>query len=150
MGEGSSCSDELPRWTEWNRLAGQVWAPSDLPVELPSLSSVLSESPRASSGFSQYGCFLGSASLSVKKIRMPPGLPIGSPTHPPFSTVRIRCHRFLTLRRVSLGVVLCTLHYLSCPFTTRMPTCNNARIKRRFFPCDVLPLYGSSVRVASV
>ncbi|KAK7373342.1 hypothetical protein VNO80_06746 [Phaseolus coccineus] len=50
---------------------------------LPSLSSVLSESPRASSGFSQYGCFLGSASLSVKKIRMPPGLPIGSPTHPP-------------------------------------------------------------------
>jgi hypothetical protein len=52
-----------------------------------------------------------------------------------------------TLRRVSLGVVLCTLYYLSCPFTTRMPTCNNARIKRRFFPCGVP---GSSVRVASV
>jgi len=48
----------------------------------------MSESPRASSGFSQYGCFLGSASLSVKKICIPPGLPIGSATHQPFSIVR--------------------------------------------------------------
>lgn len=72
-------------------------------TSLPSLPFCLIVSPRASSGFSQYGCFLGSASLSVKTVCPRPSYWF---TNPPFSTAR--CHRFWTLRRVSLGVVLST------------------------------------------
>lgn len=72
-------------------------------TSLPSLPFCLIVSPRASSGFSQYGCFLGLASLSVKTVCPRPSYWF---TNPPFSTAR--CHRFWTLRRVSLGVVLST------------------------------------------